>query len=74
MPYQSLQFFGSENLIVFGDEGGSGREGSECGMALYVLGIDEGFSEWVIELVGVPAGCVFPNGNSGVVWLKAHIK
>lgn len=56
--YESLQLFKREEFVVLGEEGGTGDHGCEGGMALYVLGIEEGLTEGVVELISVPNGSV----------------
>lgn len=41
-------------------------------MALDVVRVGEGLPERVVELVSVSADCVFPDGESGVIWPHYH--
>lgn len=51
--YQLLQFLWGEDLVILGDEGGASGEWSEGRMLLDFLGMREGGSERIVELVGV---------------------
>lgn len=53
--YQSLKFLWSEDFVILSDEGGTSSQGGEGRMLLDFLGMGEGGSERVVELVGVSA-------------------